>query len=198
MKVVGMTVGRTKGMPNGEFGSRTLNLTVEMDSKDGLDESIDSMLGYIDYKLGDSDVNPLAKKNSKSSTSEGKPFTNEKPATPAEEAPAEMTAAEKAEEKKAKAAEKRKAAAAAKKAKNKAVPYNRELNAHKDEFAAALTTIAENWKAAKRGLKSAKETSVEVAGLDMFTSKEDKTILPSFMEALEKSFKKHYEANKDI
>jgi hypothetical protein len=58
--------------------------------------------------------------------------------------------------------------------------------------------VDSNWKAAKRGLKSAKETSVDVAGLDMFTSKEDKTVLPSFLEAVETAYKKHYETNKDI
>lgn len=190
MKIQTINVSRSTGNTDGSFGSRTLGLVGELAEGDSLDNCIDVLQALVDYKLGLTSVNPVEAKTSKSSTDEGKTFENT--------AKEEKTSDEKAAEKKAIAAAKKKKATTTKKVKNTAVPYNRELNAHKDEFAAALLAIDENWKASKRGQKSAKETSLAVAGMDMFTSKEDKTIVASFMEALETEYKKHYEANKDV
>ncbi len=52
--------------------------------------------------------------------------------------------------------------------KSACVPYDREQQAHKDDFAAILNEKCDGWKAVKGGTKLAKEASLALNGVEMF------------------------------
>jgi hypothetical protein len=90
MRTTGITVART--LSDGNYGSNSISVSVELNETDKLGESVDKVKAFIDSKLGlDVPAPPL---NSKSSTDEGKEFVNS--------AKPEKTSEEKAEEKKKK------------------------------------------------------------------------------------------------
>jgi len=63
--------------------------------------------------------------------------------------------------------------------KSACVPYDREQQAHKDDFAIILNDRCEGWKTAE-GKKQAKATSVALSGVEMFGP--DGNILDEFAE----------------
>lgn len=181
MKITSLSVGRT--LSDGNYGSRRLDLTVELKEGDNVDEAIKTLNDIVDFNLEGKGTNPLAPaKGSKASAKE----EGAKVGRESKEEKAEATEEAKPKKKAAKKAAKK----TTKKVKNKHVPYNRDLKTHKSFFSTMMDTIDENWRG--QGKKAAVATSKKMEGEDMFSAKDDSNILEEFRDRSEKIYLKNF------
>lgn len=174
MKITNFTVGRV--LSDGNYGSKKLEVTVEITNHKETENEIKYARAYVETILNNGEI------------PEVEVVEEEKPKNKLVRKSKEQLEEAKAEAEPKKKAAKKTAKKAVKKSKSKAVPYNRDLDAHKSYFKRVLNEIDDTWKI--RAKKAGIETSRKMEGEDMFPSLKDDTILDSFKEQAEKVYLK--------